>query len=269
MKASYKTVAVLSVSALLSTIFATGEAAKIDAYRDMLISKSYTIRYDNITPPKRQTNRDKSPLFGNSGMAVEKNDYLTNRQRSAIVTSDGENRYEEVGDGTFSQCRLIKGNEVFNFTKYPNKENPKEIEYMGSKKNKVEAVERNYLAESLEGESYGDTDITRILNAILPQDKKPAGSMVYAFAGAGNLPSGLSYEDYKGNVGNVTSVIRYYFNGANLTKIAAVEYYKDPAGNLQGQKFIANIKEFSAEPDAKLLKLPAGVEDATKRKNKE
>ncbi len=252
-------------AAIFSSVSLDAEAAKTDVYRDILLSKSYTIKYDNITPPKRPTNKDKAPLFGSSGMAVEKNDYLTNRRRSGIVTSDGENRYEEVGDGAFSQCRLYKGNRVYNFTKYPNKDNPRLFDYMGSKKNKVEAVERNYLAEALSGESYGDADTTRLINAILPKDKKAAESMVYTIVGAGSLPNGLTYEDYKGNLGGVTSVIRYYFDGDTLTKIAAAEYYRNSSGNIEGTKHIIKIKEFSPIPDKSLLKLPEGLEDVTKR----
>ena len=257
--------AVALAAACCSCVFSPSEAAKIDVYRDMLLSRNYTIRYDNITPPKRQTNRDKLPLFGNSGMAVEKNDYLTNRPRSGVIVSDGTNRYEEVGDGAFSQCRLYKGNSAYNFTKYPKKDNPRLFDYMGSKKNKVAAVERNYLAEAISGESYGDADTTRLINAMLPNDKKAAESMVYTIAGAGSLPNGLTYEDYKGSSGGVTSVIRYYFDGDTLTKIAAAEYYRNSSGNIEGTKHIIKIKEFSPTPDRTLLKLPEGLEDVTKR----
>ncbi|MBO6177941.1 MAG: hypothetical protein J6O04_02040 [Selenomonadaceae bacterium] len=261
MKLHYKVIAAIAAISVFSCVLSVSEAAKIDAYKNILLSKSYTIKYDNITPPRRLTNRDKTPLFGNSGMAVDKNDYLTNRQRSGVVTSDGQNRYEEVGDGTFSQCRLIKGNEVFNFTKYPQKNNPKIFEYMGNKKNKVAAVKRNYLAEAVEGESYGDTDVTRILNIMLSKN----ANATYFYAGGGALPNGLSYEDYKSSAGGFTGVIRYYFNGNDLVKIAATEFYKNNSGNLEGAKHIIKIKEFVSEPDQQLLKLPEGLSDTTKR----
>ncbi|MBR3721454.1 MAG: hypothetical protein IKN12_01700 [Selenomonadaceae bacterium] len=265
MKLHYKVIAAIGAISVFSCVLSVSEAAKIDAYKNILLSKSYTIKYDNITPPRRLTNRDKTPLFGNSGMAVDKNDYLTNRQRSGVVTSDGQNRYEEVGDGTFSQCRLIKGNEVFNFTKYPQKDNPKLFEFMGVKKNRVEAMKRNYLAEAIEGESFGDTEATRLLNSILSKN----GKAVYSYVGSGSLSGGLSYEDYKSSSGGVTGVIRYYFNGNSLVKIASAEYYKSASGAMEGFKTIVKINEFTASPETNLLKLPEGLKDTTKRKDKE
>ncbi|MBQ7479440.1 MAG: hypothetical protein IJT01_11205 [Selenomonadaceae bacterium] len=241
-------------------------AAKIDAYRDILLQGSYTIRYENITPPPRVTNRDKMDLFGKNGMSVEKNDYLTNRQRIGIIVGDGEDRYEEVGDGQFNMCRLTKGKEEFYFTKY--KKGDKYV-YFGTKENKVEANSKNYLSEIVEGQSYGDADVSRLLKAMFPADKKTAGQAVYAYVKGGTLSDGTSYEDYKGIQNGMTSVIRYYFQGQSLTKIASANYHRTPEGSIDGYKCIVRVTEFTSVPDKALLKLPEGVEDVTKRKDKE
>lgn len=242
-----------------------GEAAKIDAYRNILIGNKYTIKYDNITPAPRVTNRDKVPLFGKSGMSVEQNDYLTNRQKSGLITADGQDKYEEVGDGEFNMCRLRKGNEDFYFTKYKKGD---KYEYFGTQKNKVEANAKNYLAEMLEGQSYGDPDASRLLNALLPANKKSANMPNYVYAAGGTLPNGTSYEDYKATRDGINSVVRYYFKGSELVKIAAAEYYRGSDGKIDGQKCIIRINEFSSVPDAALLKLPDGVTDVTKRNKK-
>ena len=62
---------------MLTFLFsANAQATKIDVYRDLLLKNSYTIRYENITPPPRITNADRIELYGKSGLAVESNDYI-------------------------------------------------------------------------------------------------------------------------------------------------------------------------------------------------
>ena len=257
-----KIIGALTLAVLISTAVPGVEAAKTDPYRDILLNGVYTIKYDNITPARRTTNRDKTELFGKSGMAVEKNDYLTNRQKSGFITDDGQNRYEEVGDGVFNMCRLTKNDENYFFTKYKKGDS---YEYYGTKKNQVEASYKNNLAEAFEGQSYGDYDVSRLLNAMIPAAKKSANQTTYKFVAAGSLPSGLNYEDYVGMQGEVNSVIRYYFKGNDLVKIAAAEYFRKADGGIDGYKCIIKINEFSAVPDKSVLKLPDGVKDVTKR----
>ena len=260
------------LSAMMGGIIAMGaalpvaDAAKIDAYRNMILGKSYTIKYENITPPPRVTNRDRMDLFGKSGMSVDKNDYLTNRPRNGIIVSDGVDRYEEVGDGLMNQCQLTKGKDVFNFTKYKKSEKDLKYEYFGTGRNKVEANSKNYLAEIYSGQSFGDEDVSRILNAMLPADKKSANMTNYTYAAGGSLPDGLTYEDYKGSLGGATSVIRYYFKGASLVKIAAADFRREPDGSIEGHRCILRITEFSSAPERQFLSLPEGVKDVTKRK---
>ena len=244
----------------------TSEAAHIDSYRNIILQGDYTIRYDNITPAPRVTNRDRMDLFGSSGMAVNRNDYLTNRQKTGIVTSNGKDRYEEVGDGEFNMCRLKKGGETFVFTKYKKGDG---YEYFGSKKGKVEANSRNALAELVSGESYGDPEFSVVLNAMLPDSAKSADMPRFALVKSGTLSNGLSYEDYKAAKEGMTHIIRYYFDGTDLVKIASAAYYRKENGQLDGHKCIIKIREFSSLPDRKLLSLPEGLEDVTKRKGKE
>ncbi len=237
------------------------EAARIDTYRNILQKGSYTIRYDNITPSERVTNRDKMELFGRSGMAVDRNDYLINRQKSGIVVSDGKRRYEEVGDGNFNSCCLSIGEESFFFTKYKKDGG---YEYFGTKKNKVEAKARNFLAEAAEGHSYGDGDMSKLLNSLLSAGKKGG----YTYVAGGTLNNGLAYEDYKGKYAGRTHIIRCYFKGNALVKIAAADFVRTGVG-IDGHKCIIKLSEFTNIPDKTLLSLPSGVEDVTKRKSGE
>ncbi len=244
---------------------AEAEAAKIDIYREMLLRNSYTIRYENLTPPPRETNKDRVELYGKSGLAVSENDYLTYRSTSGVVTADGQNRYEEVGDEDFKLCRLSKDEEDFFFSKYKKKDR---WEYFGTRKNRVVANEKNYLAEILEGKSYGDSDMSHFLNAILPNTEKSAQNSSYRFIAQGRLANGLFYEDYRSDDNGITEAVRYYFSGNNLVKIAAASYHKNSDGKIDGRRCIIKIQEFSSTPDKSLLKLPEGVKDETKRKKK-
>ena len=239
-----------------------GETAKIDIYREMLVKNCYTIRYENLTPAPRVTNRDRVELYGKSGLAVEANDYLTNKPKNGIITAENLDKYEEVGFDNFYMCRLSKSSEDYFFTKY---KKGNRWEYVGTRRNRVAANEKNYLAEILEGKSYGDSDMSRLLNAILPGSAKSAQQAEYKFIAQGKLSNNLFYEDYRADNDGITEVIRYYFDGEKLVKISSASYYKIN-GKVDGRKCIIKILEFSPTPDRNFLKLPDGVKDETKRK---
>ena len=251
------------IAVLLFFISSTNvNAAKIDIYREILLGNSYTIRYENLTPAPRVTNRDRVELYGKSGLAVESNDYLLNKPKNGIVTCAGSAKYEEVGNEDFYMCRLSKDGEDFFFTRY---KKGNKIEYFGTKKNHVRANEKNYMAEIIEGQSYGDADMSRLLNAILPAENKIATQTFYRFIAEGTLENNLSYEDYRADNNGITEVVRYYFEGNKLVKIASASYHKNAAGEIDGRRCIIKINEFSTTPDKTLLSLPAVVKDDTKR----
>ena len=245
------------LTTIFTLMFSSVNAAKIDKYREILESGVYTIRYDNLTPAPRTTNRDVAELYGKNGLAVEKNNFFLNRPLSGIITSSGENRYEEVGYEDFFQCRLMRGGENFTFTRYKNKSGG--VEYFGSKKGKVEANSRNYLLEILYGESFGDVNFTEMMNAITVDKEN------YQFAKSGVLENGLNFEDFFCKRENKISAIRYYFDDDKLVKISFASYGRDKSGKVQGNKCIIKISEFSSMADENLLRLPSGFEDITKR----
>lgn len=242
---------------------ATVNAAKLDYYRDLLAKNAYTIRYENITPAPRITNRDKVEIYGKSRALTEESDYLLNKPKTGLITSQGQDKYEEVGDADFKICRLSKNGEDFFFTKYKKGSG---WEYFGTRKNHVRANEKNYLAEIVEGKSYGDADMSRLLNIMLPNDAKSLEQGNSQPAGTGQLEGGLTYEDYKNVLGGVTEIVRYYFSGDKLVKIVSASYHKDNTGKIEGRRCIIKIQEFSGSVVAEFLNLPAGVKDETKRK---
>ena len=215
---------------------ATAYAAKIDAYKEILASGRYTIRYDNLTPVQRVTNRDAAELYGKGGLIVESNDFFLNRPLSGIVTENGDNRYEEVGYKDFYQCRLLRGGENFTFTRYKNKQG--KIEYFGSKKGKVEANTRNYLTELMAGESFGDSNFSEMMNALKSD---------YKFIKEGTLDSGLNFEDFLAQDSNKISAVRCYFSGEKIVKISFASYGRNEHGEIFGKKCIVKILEFRAE----------------------
>lgn len=242
---------------LLLIIFsasATVDASKIDAYKEIILNRHFTIRYDNLTPAPRVTNRDVAELYGKSGLIVETNDFFINRPLSGIVTARGEDKYEEIGYKDFYQCRLQRGGETFNFTHYTNKKGAKE--YFGSAKGKVEANTRNYFTELMAGESFGDNNFTEMMNALTSD---------YKFINSGALENGLTFEDFLAQDENKLSAIRYYFDGNNLVKISFASYGRNERGEVLGSKCIIKILEFTNTPNENLLRLPAGLQDVTKR----
>lgn len=256
----------LTCTALLSGFTCTpAEAGNLDTYRNLLAKGTLTLKYENITPLPRATNKDKMNFYGRDGMALEKASFLTNRKLEGIVVINGNDKYEEVAYGEHSMCSLSKDDSVYYFTKVASKN---KTEYYGTmgKKNQVVATDRNMQITFMSGESYADPVMTRLLSAILPASQKGADMPDYQYVGSGWLDNGLNYEDYRSHNNGVMEAVRYYFNGYTLVKIAAASYYTGEDGKLDGSKFIIKIKEFSPTPDMSYLSLPAGVKDTTKKK---
>ena len=250
---------------LLSLGFALeAEAYHLDTYRQLLMNNKFTLKYENITPMPRATNKDKVHFYGSDGMAVDKAHFLTNRQFEGIIVMNSADKYEEVGHENMHMCNLTKGDKAYFFTKHFD---GKKTTYYGDagKKNKVSARDKNMQAIYISGQSYADPVMTRLLTAILPPSHKTADMPVYKYVDAGWLDNGLSYEDYRANIDGTMEAIRYYFNGNKLVKIAAASYYVLPDGTLDGDKTIIRVKEFNANPDATYLNLPVGVKDVTKK----
>jgi hypothetical protein len=255
---------------MLLTVLALGvampqaNASNLDTYRNLLIKGTYMIKYDNITPLPRVTNKDKINFYGYSGMAIDKNDYLTNRQISGVLVSDGNNRYEEVGDANYNMCRLMRDKKSYSYSKYV-KNNA--WEFFGSKKGVVSPVKSNVIAELTAGESYGDADMSKVLSAMLPAYMQSADATQFEYVTSGWLDNGLNYEDYQSvSTDNGMEAIRYYFNGYNLVKIAYAGSFKDANGKESGRKCIIKIKEFSPTPEKELLKLPSELKSDEKNK---
>lgn len=257
--------ALLTGMALLDILaFGSAEASRLDPYREMLAQNKLTLRYENITPLPRVTNKDKISFYGKNGMAVDKASFLLHKPIDGIVVINGDEKYEEVANAGSSLCSLTKGEVVYYFTKDTSGNTPVIYGTQG-KKNQVSAAEKNIQAAVMGGESYADSVMTRLLVAMLPASSKGADAPVYSFAGAGSLANGLNYEDYKSTNRGVFEAVRYYFQEDDLVKIAAANYYVLPDGSLDGNKFIIKVKKFSPVPELAYLQLPAGVKDTTKK----
>ncbi|WP_304221871.1 hypothetical protein [Phascolarctobacterium succinatutens] len=123
----------ITAGTMLSSI---AEASNIDTYRDLLISKKYTIKYENVTPEERITNKDKITLTGNNSMRTGNVSRLMYKPLECVVVSDGADRYEEMGYDGFISCRLQNENGTYVFTKY---NEGQKTAVWGTKKNTVAA----------------------------------------------------------------------------------------------------------------------------------
>lgn len=264
----YSKFSILMFSLLLGVGFITAknaEARNSDTYRNLLKNKTYTIKYVDVTPEQRRTNKDKIHMYGSNAMDSSEAVFLLYKQTENIVVADGKNRYEEKKYGPFTQCRLQKDDEMFFFTKY---NNGKKEEIYGDKKGIISSVETNIMANVMLGDSFGSSNMTRYLNALLPDDNKSMDMPTFRYIGSGWLDNGLNYEDYKSDEENFFEAVRYYFNGYNLVKIAAAQYWRNSNGVMEGNKTIIKINEFSPTPDKTLLEPPAGVKVVSSKKNK-
>lgn len=276
--------------------FACADA--LDNCREILISGTYTIKFENITPPPREAMHEKFVMYSGD-IEPPENPYTMNKPVAGIVTAAANNRYIEMNTqlalpnvtinkasvmggiggllakalspdtknkSEYTTCTLIKNDEKFTFTRITNEN---KIEYVGNKKGSVEAVKIKKGFKGYDLLEFGNADVTRVLNAILPNDRKVKGTVTYTRAGSGTLSNGLYYVDLKAEntASNVIfDAIRYYFDGDKLVKIESGQYYRTKTGKLDGTRTIINIQEFSAEVEPKYFKLPEGLKDATKRK---
>lgn len=291
------------VALILALSFAEcAEADALDNCRNILLSGTYTIKYENITPPSREAMHEKFAMTSGKVQPPE-NPYTMYKPAVGIVTASGDNRYVETNTqlvmpnvtinkaailgglvgitnlsdtlapdkkdkSEYSTCTLTKKDEQFVYTRITHE---KKVEYVGKKKGQVEAIKIKKGFKGYAPPDFGNYEMSRVLNALMPDETKIEGTVTYKRSGSGTLSNGLYYVDLKAvntapNV--IFDAIRYYFSGGNLVKIEAGQYYKNKAGKLDGTRTIINVTEFSGEAESKYFKLPAELKDVTKRDNK-
>lgn len=236
------------------------EASNLDTYRDLLTKKTYTIRYIDVTPEARVTNKDKVTMYNRSTMDTSKSYFLQNQQVEYLITADGDNKYEEMGAVGYRQCRLVVGDQTYVFMR-----NAASEVYANSDKG-ITAIKKNKRAEMVAGASFGGSSMTRYLNAMLPSDKKSQDMPVFKYVKTGWLSNGMNYEDYTSTNDGVFEAVRYYFDGYNLVKIAAIQCWTNADGVMEGKKTILKITEFSPTPNKEYLKVPDKVISKSKKK---
>lgn len=290
----------IPVLGLALSVVNSASADALDDCRNILLSGTYTVKYENVTPPSREAMHEKFAMYSGKVEPPE-NPYTMYKPVAGIVTTTAGNRYVEtntrlvlpnvtinkaalassaIGIGgliakavtpdldnksEYSTCILTKNNEKFIYTRITNE---KKVEYVGHKKGKVEATKIKKGFKGYTPPDFGNYEMSRVLNALLPDDGKVEGTVTYARSGSGTLSNGRYYVDLKAvnpapNV--IFDAIRYYFEGGALVKIEAGQYYKTKTGRLDGTRTIINVIEFSAEAEPKYFKLPEGLQDVTKR----
>lgn len=282
--------------AIIFSISSSVYADALDNCVNILMNGTYTIRYVNVTPPTREAMHEKMYMFDGNMLEIS-NPYTMYQPVAGIVAAQGNNRYVEITspmnqqnvaitkavvksmgfmgglfgnfdeplESEYATCSLTKNNERFIFTRIKNE---KKTEYVGTKKGKVEAILVKKGFKTGYAYDFGDNDVTKVLNAILPNDKKLDGMITYKRVGSGTLSNGQYYVDVRAEKlaeNTIFDAIRYYFEGGNLVKIEAGQYYRTQGGKLDGTRMIINVLEFSDSTDSKYFKLPSGLQDVTKR----
>lgn len=250
--------ALLMGAALTITSISPAAAAKLDAYRAMMENRNCTVRYENITPSERLHNRDKVTLsmWAKEDMAAAP-EYVSRAYRGMLILG-GADKYEERSYGSYARCFLIKDGKEYIFNREMNRD--KRTYYGNYGKGKVRGEREKTEDVLIYGERFGEADVTRLLSILLPAEKKPLGTPQFTAAGAGSLTDGMSYEDYRRQDTNELEAVRFYFDGAKLTRIASVTY-RTEGGKVHEHKCILRIDRFDAAPDAAYLSLPKGLKE--------
>ena len=279
-------------------LMTTAEAVKVDAYRDIISSGRFTIKYTLIEPPVHVTNsavtldqdvnrsaphafnRNKnifSIMFVKFEMTKKSPEDSNLNDFKGVVVCNGANRYfEDISVPDYwtpaeatNFCVLKKNDERFRFHYWQDKGKIKYWGNYGAKGiyanfeeglGKMNAVD--VLKEDL---SYGI--LTTALSPIISTDKIIATPYTpeYKFIGSGTLNGGLSYEDFFGSKNGFNCAIRYYFDGDTLSKIAVFDYIMKDSRVQSYEKYLVQIDEFSSTPDQSYLTLPEGLKDKTRR----
>ncbi len=272
---------ILFILAAVAMIFSNSvDAAKIDAYRNAILNKSYTIKYEISQIPIHQSKNDAT--FSEEGLKEKLTSFGKMQLHQGIVVADGDNSYVETNFNSVSirhavdgkiytsemplggVCKLVKDNEVFNF--YYEIKKDKKNYYGGysffGKSHSVKADDNRFQTpyqNLINDYTLGNPVLSEIFSPIIPSEKliDIPTSPTYQFVSSGTAKDGLHYEDFASNKKNIFSAIRYYFDGENLVKIAYVAYLQNGNQLQSYNKFVVDIKEFSTTPDIKYLSLPA------------
>lgn len=273
-----KCIAKAAILAVLAAgIFGVGiaEASNLDTYRNLIIGKRYTIKYTSITPEERVTNKNLTSLTGSDSMGGGDNDFLY-KPLDGVIVSDGDRRYEEIGYGRYANCRLQEGTQVRTFPKSILTEKPVSAgrAWLGLLTAYAGAATGGWASSALSeassallggssggssymenGPSFASVDVTRLLNAMLPDGDKTEDMTSYQYVTEGWLPNGMNYVDYKTGDLNNFEAIRYYFDEYTLVKIVSAQFATDEDGRVSARRNIIHITEFSPTPDEKYVEL--------------
>ena len=266
------------------------DAAKVDMYRDALLNKSFTLKYEMVEVPVVETSHD--AVLTGKGLETKEYISLFDYLHKGIIVVDGDNRYFELAHddyiATFKNhavsstvklkeggyCSLFKDGEVFNF--FWDKKDGKRRYFggytmFGGKSKSVKANDETKMQlpyqRLVEEYNFGTPELALALTAILPPEKIIATPQTHAykFFASGTLDGGLTYEDFVSDKGDTFSAVRYYFDGDKMIKVAMASYVRGGGKILSYSKSVINITEFSTTPDQNYLKLPAELKDKTKR----
>lgn len=276
--------------AILLLFSSTVDAAKADMYREALLNKTFTLKYEVVDVPIVETSRD--AVYTSSGLANKEYNSFLDYLHKGIIVFDGDNYYTEVSHDDYTAtskyfsltslikfneggyCGLTKDGEVFGFF-WEMKDGKRRYfggyNMFGGKTKDVKANDESKMQMSYQRlaqeYNFGTPELSRALLPLFPPEKIIATDKTpeYKFFASGTLDNGLSYEDFVSDKGNTFSAVRYYFDGDNMVKIATANYIRDNGKILSYEKSVINVTEFLTTPDQNYLKLPAELKDKTKR----
>lgn len=277
------------------------KAAQLDAYRDMVVKQSFTLKY-SIAPSFVLEQEHNQRGMGEYTWADT--DWVVPPNQGVIIV-DGGTRYLDKFDGDLMvsvspsslsggvvtteelakekgekkpskvthTCLLIKNGETFSYRRTDDGKGKSDYagRYKGGYERSQVMAGEHYTALSpfdamMQEMDYGDPRIAKMLAIICPPD--PMQTFIdipeYSLVDSGTLKSGLSYEDYAASEEGRYYAARYYFDKGRLVKFAAVSFPESLDVTQGGiERSLIDIEEFSPVPDRQYLSLPVQLKVVT------
>lgn len=245
---------------------ATAFADALDDFRAAVESRTYMIRYKAESVQEfisaGNQKRGRGNIAGGSVQGVPSMNTISN---TCFLVSDGEDFYAELFlFGNPPQYYLKQGDKFFEFQKIANGKKTLYVQFASDKPNIL--FSRTFTPLD-DGYRSGEREMKKAMGALFPDAPKTAFEKVYHRAGSGTMEDGLTYFDLKSDDSVESSeghfeIIRYYFRGAQLEKIAMGSYTR-AEDDVAGDRTIITVTQYSTVPDRGFLSLPPGVKEGT------
>lgn len=239
---------------VLNLMFDPGAMNKVKQSYDLIKNKLYFINHelfqDKIIVPQSKNRK----AYESTKELLTEGVWCKANSKGVTVVSGNKVYSECINDYTGVYTYSIDNKSLeWKYIGYGEKKYFSEIEKNEYNINKLQLKYKDYDIESEMnyGINFGNVVVTRYLHAILPEEDHPMTIPVFKL-----IKSTDEYEEYYSDDGSLKEVVRYYFDGNNLSKIMAMAVRSNVNNSTEVGQYIININEFTDNVDTKYFTLP-------------